>query len=229
MAKRFVDAFAPHAAASPNMTILLDAGHVYAAAASALTEVAQQTTSTITAPVTHPRIDRIVVDAGTGVYQIVAGTEATSPAAPAIPAGKIPVCQALLQTTSTTITNSMLTDERALWMTPVTPRNLGEMQAQWVMGAIVVNGTFYFSYKTRYAGTITALDTISGAGTFTVAVKINGTNVTGLSAVSVTSSPATTSASGANAFAAGDTITGVVSSAASSPTNAVLNLNVTWS
>jgi hypothetical protein len=116
VSKRFIDAFAPHEAASPNMTVLLDAGHVYNVSTNALTEVAQQTTSTITAPVTHPRIDRIVVDAGTGVYTRVGGTEATSPVAPAIPAGKIPVCQILLQTTSTTITNSILTDERALWM-----------------------------------------------------------------------------------------------------------------
>lgn len=45
------------------------------------------------------------------------------------------------------------------------------------------------------------------AGTVTAAIKINATSVTGLSAVSVTSTEATTSASGANAVAEGDNVT----------------------
>lgn len=121
VAKRFVDAFAPHEAASPNMTILLDAGPLYNVSTAVLTEVAQQTTATITAPTTHPRIDRIVVDTVTGTYARVAGTEASSPVAPAIPAGKFPVAQILLQTSSIFIANSMITDERALWLTTSLP------------------------------------------------------------------------------------------------------------
>lgn len=109
------------------------------------------------------------------------------------------------------------------------PRNKGAAMAQWVSGAIVANTTLYFSYKTPYAGTVDSLDYFAGTGSFTVAVKINGTNVTGLSAIAVNSgTPANTAASGAKTFAAGDTISGVITSAASSPTDALLNLNMTW-
>lgn len=113
VARQIAAMFAPHQASTPNMTVVIDAGSVFNG--TTLTSVAQQTTSTITAPATNPRIDRIVIDRITGVYQRVAGTEAGSPTPPAIPAGKHPVCQILLQPSSTSITNSMITDERNLW------------------------------------------------------------------------------------------------------------------
>ncbi|MGB8181395.1 MAG: hypothetical protein WCF13_03400, partial [Stellaceae bacterium] len=112
VAARLVDNFAPHAQATPNMTVALDAGHLFDG--TSLTEVAAQSTGTITAPVSNPRIDRVVVDCATGAVSVVIGTEAASPVPPAIPAGKAPVAQVLLQTTSTSIANSMLTDERDL-------------------------------------------------------------------------------------------------------------------
>ena len=112
VAARLVDNFAPRAQATPNMTVALDAGHLFNGAA--LTEVAVQSTGTIAAPISNPRIDRVVVDRVSGAVSIVTGTEAASPVPPAIPAGKAPVVQVLLQTSSTAIANSMLTDERDL-------------------------------------------------------------------------------------------------------------------
>ena len=112
VAGRFVDNFAPHANAPPNLTVALDAGHVFNGAV--LTEVAAQSTGAIAPPVANPRIDRVVVDRATGAVSVVTGTEAASPVPPAIPASKAPVAQVLLQTTSTAVTNSMLTDERDL-------------------------------------------------------------------------------------------------------------------
>lgn len=107
---RIAGAFAPHEQSTPNMTVRLDAGYVFSG--SVLTEVAAQSSATIAAPTTNPRIDRIVVDALTGAVSVVTGVQGASPAVPAIPAGKVPVAQVLLQTTSTVISNSMLTDER---------------------------------------------------------------------------------------------------------------------
>ena len=112
VAARLVDNFAPHAQATPNMSVALDAGHLFNGAA--LTEVAAQSSGTITAPVSNPRIDRVVIDRVSGAVSVVTGTEAASPSPPAIPAGKAPVTQVLLQTSSTVIANSMLTDERDL-------------------------------------------------------------------------------------------------------------------
>jgi hypothetical protein len=108
--QRIAGRFAPHAQSTPNMTVRLDAGNIFDGLT--LTEVAAQSTGTITAPSSHPRIDRVVIDNTTGVVSVVTGTQATSPVAPAIPNGKSPVAQVLLQTTTTTITNAIITDER---------------------------------------------------------------------------------------------------------------------
>jgi microcystin-dependent protein len=112
VAARLVDNFAPHAQATPDMTVALDAGHLFNGAT--LVEVAAQSSGAIAAPVANPRIDRIVIDRASGAVAVVAGSEAASPVPPAIPAGKAPVAQVLLQTTSTAIANSMLVDERDL-------------------------------------------------------------------------------------------------------------------
>ena len=112
VAARLVDNFAPHAQATPNMSVTLDAGHLFNG--TTLTEIAAQSTGMIAAPVSNPRIDRVVIDRVSGAVSVVTGTEAASPVPPAIPAGKAPVAQVLLQTASTAIGNSMLTDERDL-------------------------------------------------------------------------------------------------------------------
>jgi hypothetical protein len=102
--------FAAQQAATPNMTVVLRAGSIMDA--GSLVEQAQQTTTAFTAPASASRIDRIVLDESTGIYSVVTGTPSVSPVAPAIPAGNLPCAQVLLQSTSTAITNSMITDER---------------------------------------------------------------------------------------------------------------------
>lgn len=110
--ERLAAMFAPQQVATANMTIQIRAGMVFDN--GTLSEVALQTTGTITAPAGNPRIDRVVLDQRTGVLSVVTGTPAVSPAAPAIPAGKMPCAQILLQTSSAVITNAMITDERTL-------------------------------------------------------------------------------------------------------------------
>lgn len=112
MANRIASAFQPREQLSPNMTVAVDAGAVFDG--TTLTEVAVQSTATITAPTTNPRIDRVVIDQATGVLSVVTGTPTSSPTPPAIPSGKVPVAQVLLQTSSTVIINAMITDERVL-------------------------------------------------------------------------------------------------------------------
>lgn len=118
--KRFADAFAPHQvyAGSPNpdRAVELDAGFIWNA--ETLTEVSAQTVTGFTTPTAGTeRIDRVVVDAVTGVASRVAGTPQStgSPgaSAPAIASGKIPICQVLMTSADTVVTNSMITDERA--------------------------------------------------------------------------------------------------------------------
>lgn len=116
VAQRIVDQFAPHQATSPNMTVVIDAGSIFNG--TTLTEVAQQTSATITAPTgSNKRIDRIVVSASTGTISVITGTPTTgTPSAPAITAGNLPVAQTGVMTSSTTaLTNNMIVDERNFW------------------------------------------------------------------------------------------------------------------
>ncbi|HYL49486.1 MAG TPA: tail fiber protein, partial [Stellaceae bacterium] len=163
VAARLVDNFAPHAQATPNMTVALDAGHIFNS--SALTEIATQSTGNFTAPVSNPRIDRVVVDRVSGAVSVVTGTEAASPSPPAIPAGKAPVAQVLLQTTSTAIANSMLTDERDL-------ASLG-----LASGAYTTVGTAASQNVGIAAGDVVQLD---GSGRLPA---VDGSQLTGLGAV----------------------------------------------
>ena len=102
--------FAPHQTGTPAMTITIDAGALFVS--NALVVQAAQTSGTITAPVSNPRIDRAVIDAATGVLSIITGAEAGSPSPPAITAGKLPVAQIALIVGQVTILNANITDER---------------------------------------------------------------------------------------------------------------------
>lgn len=112
IAHRSVWWFIAHEQATPDMTVKLEAGHFFTGIT--LTEKATQNTGTITAPSGNPRIDRVVISEVTGVVAVITGAENASPVAPAITAGKIPICQILLDNSpaTTAITNSLITDER---------------------------------------------------------------------------------------------------------------------
>jgi hypothetical protein len=105
-------AFAPHENATPDMTVALDAGHIFNG--TILTEVGAQSTASLSPPTTYGRIDRVVVDRMTGIVSVVTGTESTSPTPPSIPVGSVPIAQVELQPSMATITNDLITDERDL-------------------------------------------------------------------------------------------------------------------
>ncbi|MCD6034456.1 MAG: hypothetical protein K0R63_197 [Rickettsiales bacterium] len=107
---RVSGAFAPHAQAVPDMTVALDPGSVLNS--NVLAEIGVQSTTTITPPVSDPRIDRIVIAQSDGTVSVVTGTEAASPTPPSLPVGAWPIAQVLLQTSTTAIDNSMIMDER---------------------------------------------------------------------------------------------------------------------
>lgn len=116
--RRFGAWFAPHEVVTgspqPDLAVELDAGFIWDG--TSLTEVAAQTVTGFTIPSAgEHRIDRVVVDAVTGVASLVAGTAVTgspSAVAPDIPDGKIPVCQVLIDDGDTAVLNDMITDER---------------------------------------------------------------------------------------------------------------------
>ena len=109
-------------------------------------------------------------------------------------------------------------------------RSNANLQLQWVSGAVVTNDTAWFAYSAPFNGTINSLTYFCETGSFSVNVKIASTSVTGLAAINNNSAtPATTSATAANTFTAGQQILAVITSASGSPTDALLSLNVTWS
>lgn len=125
----------------PDMAVELEAGNIFDPGLSGgnatLTELSRQIVGGFTAPAAGMvRIDRVVVDAITGVASRIAGTAQTGTRAwvysatdpryvvagsptvqpPAIPWGKLPVCQVLLGPSDTAITDAMIIDERAFRM-----------------------------------------------------------------------------------------------------------------
>jgi hypothetical protein len=89
------------------------------------------------------------------------------------------------------------------------------------------NKTIYIIPSAIYAATINTIKGIqTDSGTITVAVNINGTPVTGLSAIAVTSTPQNVTATAANTIAVGDVVT-VVLSANASATNLRFSMEAT--
>lgn len=104
--------FAPHETNPPTMAVELNPGHLNQG--TDVDAIAGQTTAAIPAPITDPRIDRIVINEITGAVSIVSGVEAVSPVAPAFDRNSIPICQVLVTVGMTEITNADITDERSV-------------------------------------------------------------------------------------------------------------------
>jgi len=104
----------------------------------------------------------------------------------------------------------------------------------WSSNIPVAAGTYITTLSWPWAnGTINSVTYAtggSGSPSFTVAVQINGTSVTGCSAVAVSSSTsATTTCTAANAVVAGGKVTVVISSVSGTPEQAAFQINYTHS
>lgn len=119
--ERLGNAFNAHAqdqgSPAPDMSVRVDGGPIFYD--GTLTEVAAQTVSGFTVPTAgQHRVDRVVMDPQTGACSLVAGTAVTgspSAVAPTIPIGKRPICQVLITSSDSVITDSMITDERCFF------------------------------------------------------------------------------------------------------------------
>jgi len=74
------------------------------------------------------------------------------------------------------------------------------------------NKTYTLFQKAKFAFTINNISMATSSGTITVALKINGTNVTSCSSISVTSSNSDTTCTAANSVSTGDQVTLVTTS-----------------
>jgi hypothetical protein len=102
----------------------------------------------------------------------------------------------------------------------------------WDSNTTVANATIPLG-NLQYSGggtirSVTYYTNGTGTPSFSVAVKIAGTNVTSCSALSVSSSTATTTAcTAANTFSSSSAITMVVSSVSGTPNQALVQVNFT--
>lgn len=98
---------------SPDMTVAVAAGTIQPSAGAAAVAVTSGNLTVGAAHATLPRVDLISASAA-GVKTITAGTAATSPKPPAVPAGHIGLAMILVPPTVTTITTARITDKRVV-------------------------------------------------------------------------------------------------------------------
>ncbi len=110
--KRVAGRFAPHEAATPNLTVVLDPGWVYVSGASSITELASQITASIAAPGSNHRLDMISINRSTGSAVYTSGVADVAAVLPAIPANTDPVAQVRVSTGVTALGNADISDIR---------------------------------------------------------------------------------------------------------------------
>lgn len=89
-----------HEKSTPDMGLTVEAGLLWVG--STLVNYAGGDSSSITNPISNPRIDVLQID-NAGTLSWVTGTEAASPTVPTATTGKVPLCAVYLRTTGTTI------------------------------------------------------------------------------------------------------------------------------
>ena len=123
VAQRVADAFAPKPASPAAMSVVIDGGFTVGAGPSGLQSVVEIGTQTLTiaaAPgAPNNRIDLVVLDEASGAASVIAGTPAGSPVPPAITAGKKQIALISVPNGTASISNSNITDLRAVWQTTV--------------------------------------------------------------------------------------------------------------
>lgn len=109
--------------------------------------------------------------------------------------------------------SSGLTADRTLTLPDVTGKLVTSEVVANVFWKEPVNDTISITPKAAFPSTIDQIRGLAtSAGTVTLAIKINGTNVTSLSALAVTTTPQDVTATAAFTVAAGDEITFVTTS-----------------
>lgn len=114
--------FAPRAADVPNMTLTVDAGALFNRASGGFMTMSSQVSAAIAAPASDSKIVRFYI-LESGTLGKVEGTSAVSPVAPAYPAGCFPIASVTVDSSTTEITNAMITDERAFGTGYGVPKN----------------------------------------------------------------------------------------------------------
>ena len=106
--------FAVHEKAVPDLQVLIDAADFSVFTTRITVSIAQQTTTSFTAPSVNPRNDVISIDTLTGVFSITNGAEDPSPSDPVYTTDELPIARIRLTVGMTEITNADIDDIRML-------------------------------------------------------------------------------------------------------------------
>jgi hypothetical protein len=205
------------------MSLLVEPGIVYVNG----TEVyfAGGVTGTVTAPVSHPRIDMLSID-NTGALNWTTGTENASPVAPTYPANQIPICELYNVVGETVLFDNanqqsgqgyILNDVRPFLLSPINlaavpdsilpattnTYNLGSLSEQWqylYAQAVYINGV---QLADRFGGTGADGALTVTSGTTTIAASSNVVVIKNYTSISITGTAyvqCTTSVASGSAF-----------------------------
>lgn len=152
-------------------------------------------TPTVTAPVSHPRIDVLTID-NTGTLAWTTGTENASPAVPTYPANKVPICEVLNVVGETTLNDNLNFNASQGWIqADVRPMigssiNLGAITASILPAA---DNTYALGGPSFEWSNIYAKNNVYVNGLGVAITKFGGTGATG--ALAITSGTTTVSCS----------------------------------
>jgi len=152
--------------------------------------------SVTTADPTNPRIDRVCLTVNDGYYtgvlnnavlQVVAGTPAGSPVAPALPANSISLATVAVGAGATAITNANITDTRVLVTTnvPLNPGDITGVTAGTGLSGGGTSGTVTLALDYKAATTLTinaqtgtTYTTVAADAASKLVTLTNGSNIT---------------------------------------------------
>ena len=200
--------------AGVTMTLGSDASYdiYYRNSSGVLTRLANGTTGQLLTATTSsapswaaPATSGTVTSVTGTANQIAVATGTTTPVISLVSGGTLPGAWALGTPASGNLSNCTN-------ITPTSYTGLVDSHRLFDSGSSIPAQTYVIDYYAEFGYTINELRVKSTSGTCSAAVQIGGTNVTGISAVSVSSAAAVGTASALNTVAIGNTVTLVISS-----------------
>ena len=162
----FASQFIVSAQSTPNMTVSITGGNIQNG--TTRTTVSAQNTATLTAPVSNPRHDLVVIDQITGTQSVITGTEAASPSDPSVSIGKTVLARIRLTVGMSSIPDSSIDDLRAQNVYPLNSLPVGTVidfsGTTPPAGYLTCPTSATNISRTTYASLFAAIGTTWGAG-----------------------------------------------------------------
>ena len=145
-------------------------------------------------------------------------------------AGTPPIPAGTLFETEIPVGGGNYSTRRFMYSDIVPTTRLEQLSLDWDSNTPVVAGSSFALLAAQWSSaTILSCSATCSGGSFAAAIQINGSAVTGLSAVTVNATPTTTNATGGNTLATGGSVSVAISGVTGTPTNAIIQINLSTS